>query len=221
MTFLGLFKKKEQEVLPIDTNLEPVPTSVPTQPMPDQISSDSAAELQAEDEEAPLLGAQSETKEAQPTSSEPIILGEMPIPGLAATSPSPASAPLEKSISTPSINEAKPAQQEVPETQVLSQHKEIKEMGTLRKETVPDIVAYPGAPGSGKIFEGIYVRKERYIELLESLRDNRVSLQEQLSNEERLLQLQEKIVHNLEKEESLLNELFEKVMTMELLTKRC
>ncbi len=104
---------------------------------------------------------------------------------------------------------------------VRQEVKNIKNSVSSRQEEIPDVVAYPGAPGSGKIFEGIYVRKERYVELLTMLKENREGLHVQLSNEERLLQVQESIVHNLEKEETLLSELFKQVMTIDVLHKRC
>ncbi|MCF7798686.1 hypothetical protein K9M74_02180 [Candidatus Woesearchaeota archaeon] len=88
-------------------------------------------------------------------------------------------------------------------------------------QSLADVMAYPARPGSGKIFEGIYVKKERYVELLSALRSTQEMLGEQLSTQERLLEIEEQVTTNLDHAEVFLRSSFEKIMTIESLTKRC
>jgi hypothetical protein len=117
------------------------------------------------------------------------------------------------------IHEA-PSQRPAP-TKLVSEkdHAQLQAMRTIPKPT-PDIVAYPAPDGSGKIFEAIYIKKERYLLLLQSLQENTKRLHAQLDDEQRLLHLQESIAQKLEKEESLLHKIFQDVMAMEFLTRR-
>jgi len=117
------------------------------------------------------------------------------------------------------IHEA-PSQRSTPTKPVSeSDHAQIQAMRSIPKP-MPDIVAYPAPTGSGKIFEAIYIKKERYILLLQSLQENTKRLHAQVDDEQRLLQLQESIAQKLEKEESLLHNIFQDVMAMDFLTRR-